>query len=146
MILAIGKMYKDLKYLFLDDIRMPKEVHLYLHRKMYLVKNWIIVRNYDQFVNYIETNGLPYFISFDHDLADEHYVPAEYWKSYETNKQYQESQTYKEKTGYECAKWLVDYCLDNNLECPNFICHSLNPVGKDNINGLLTNFNKLKNK
>ena len=29
----------------------------------------IIVRNYDEFVNCIKENGLPYLISFDNDLG-----------------------------------------------------------------------------
>ena len=45
-----------------------------------------------------------------------------------------------EKTGYHCAMWLVEYCSDNNLMCPSFSCHSMNPVGKDRILGLLNNF------
>lgn len=49
--------------------------------------------------------------------------------------------TYFEKTGYECAKWLVEYCLDNDLDLPLCYVHSMNPVGKDNINNLLKNYN-----
>ena len=58
-------------YLFLDDERIPGNV------------TWItmpgdrayqIVRNYDQFVQHITTNGVPDFVTFDHDLADEHYA------------------------------------------------------------------------
>ena len=64
---------------------------------------------------------------------------------YEKSKEYQEKQQYKEKTGLECAKWLIDYCIDNNQELPNYLCHSQNPVGKDNILGLLDNFNKYEN-
>lgn len=47
-----------------------------------------------------------------------------------------------EKTGYDCAKWLVEYCLDNNLKLPKWNIQSANPVGKDNINGLLLSFSK----
>jgi len=44
------------------------------------------------------------------------------------------------KTGYDCAKWLVNYCIDGNLILPKWNIQSSNPVGKDNINGLLTSF------
>ena len=64
---------------------------------------------------------------------------------YEKSKEYQEKQQYKEKTGLECAKWLIDYCIDNKQKLPNYLCHSQNPVGKDNILGLLDNFNKYEN-
>ena len=43
------------------------------------------------------------------------------------------------KSGYDCAKWLVDYCLDNGITIPNFGVHSANPVGAENIRGLLVN-------
>ena len=42
--------------LFLDDIRKPPDV------------DWFIVRNYNQFIDWIDKNGLPDIISFDHDL------------------------------------------------------------------------------
>ena len=92
--------------------------------------------NYNEFIEWITKNGLPDFISFDHDLADMHYTT--YHLS--TTKEWQDAQLHIEKTGYECAKWLVDYCLDNNFDCPKFYCHSMNPVGKDKINGLLEQF------
>ena len=64
---------------------------------------------------------------------------------YDKSKEWQEKQVHKEKTGYECAKWLIDYCIENNLECPMYVCHSMNPVGRDNILGVLDNFRKYQN-
>lgn len=51
---------------------------------------------------------------------------------------------FKEKTGMEAAKWLVEYCMDNNLNLNNtgILGHSNNPSGKDNIVTLLNNFKK----
>lgn len=49
---------------------------------------------------------------------------------------------YVEKTGYDCAKWLVEYCINNNKSLPKYAIQSANPVGRENINSLLTNFNK----
>lgn len=131
-----------MKKLYLDDFRIPKLSFDYTNNIIYNDKDWDIVTNYDEFVNYIQKNGLPDLISFDHDLADEHYTPAIYWNIYEKSKEYQEKQQYKEKTGLECAKWLIEYCIDNNQKIPNYLCHSQNPVGKDNILGLLDNFIK----
>lgn len=48
----------------------------------------------------------------------------------------------KEKTGMDCAKWLIEYCITNNLKLPKFYCHSMNPIGKDNITSILTQFSK----
>ena len=120
---------KEEKYLFLDDIRHNYDAFNYTNKSMFLQKKWVIVRNYEEFVQYITNNGMPDFISFDHDLADEHY-------------DHDNIQDYKEKTGLECAKWLVDYCIDNNVELPGYFCHSQNPVGKDNIIGYLENYQK----
>jgi hypothetical protein len=52
--------------------------------------------------------------------------------------------SYKEKTGYHCAKWLVEYCLDKNLKLPDFQVHSMNPVGKANIQSYLDNFRRVQ--
>ena len=115
--------------LYLDDFRDPRDSFFYLGKPIYNSSSWKVVRSYDEFVKYINTHGLPSIISFDHDLADEHY---------ETDN----IDEYKEKTGYECAKWLVNYCIDNNTKLPEYLCHSQNPVGKKNIMTLLDNFKK----
>lgn len=127
--------------LYLDDKRIPIHSFEYTKNGIYL-EEWNIVKNYEEFVKYITENEMPEIISFDHDIADEHYTPQEYWHDYEASKAYQESQVYKEKTGYDCAKALVEYCAINNISLPNFICHSMNPVGKDNILNLLNNYKK----
>ena len=121
------------KYLLLDDIRDCQMTFNITKNSIYLLNDWDIVRNYDEFINYILKNGLPSVISFDHDLADEHYVPSEYWDNYDLSKEFQESQSYREKTGNDCAKWLLEYCYENNLKLPQCIVHSANPVGADNI-------------
>lgn len=126
-------------FLFLDDIREPEHAFEYTKQEMFLNQGWEVVRNFDEFKSHIEKNGLPNFISFDHDLADTHYTPEYLWTDYDKSKEWQE-QLQKEKTGYECAVWLVDYCIDNNLQLPKYYCHSMNPVGKDKIVGLLRSF------
>jgi|GEM_PF-175675 len=129
--------------LWLDDIRNP---FLNNENKVPNVKGKLIwVLNYEQFVEWITKFGMPDIISFDHDLADEHYTPEQYWSDYQASKEYQEAQSYVEKTGYDCAKWLVDYCMDNDLDLPIYFIHSANPVGADNIKGLLDNYNKFRN-
>lgn len=134
------------KLLWLDDLRNPflndegKVPTIYKHVE------WVL--NYEQFVSWITKFGLPGAISFDHDLADEHYTPEIYWTDYEKSKEYQEKveMNYQEKTGLDCAKWLVDYCMDNNSDLPIFYSHSANPVGRDNILGLLNNYYKFNDK
>lgn len=114
------------RLLFLDDIRYPKDAYQYTGQEVFQREDWHIVRNYQAFVDRILEKRLPDMISFDHDLAD-------------LKKINQES---VEKTGYDCAKWLIEYCMDYNLKLPPYYCHSMNPVGKQNIESLLNNFKK----
>lgn len=127
----IGEIRKEIKkiggkLLWIDDIRDP-----FLDKEGKVPKeaseiHWVL--KYHQFVDWITENGLPDIISFDHDLSDIH-----------INKS-----TYKEKTGMDCAKWLVEYCMDKDLDLPQFYVHSANPVGADNINGVLNNYKKFR--
>jgi len=123
--------------LYLDDYRIPRDSYVYTHNALYVLRPWQIARSYEEFVSFINTQGLPDLISFDHDLADEHYREHTSILDYE-----KDSSNYKEKTGFECAKWLVNYCIDNNKKLPEFLCHSMNPIGKENILSLLNQFKK----
>lgn len=131
---------KTLKYkLFLDDMREPAEVANYTNNEIYN-SHWIIVRNFDQFTETIERyfdrfKILPEVISFDHDLADTHYDELNSGCDIDYS-------NLKEKTGYDCAKWLVDVCIENKLKLPEYLVHSMNPVGKVNILSYLVNAEK----
>jgi hypothetical protein len=116
--------------LWLDDIRNPFENVENKVPKTESGKSYEIhwVKNYDQFIDWITKFGLPTTISFDHDLSFEHYT--------------MESGPYEEKTGLDCAKWVVNYCMDNGKILPKFYVHSANPVGYANIMSLLHNFKK----
>ena len=119
--------------LFLDDLRMPKDVYGYYRQKIYLDEDWAIVRNYQEFTTIIEEKGIPDFISFDHDLADEHYGEMG------SGCQYDE---YQEKTGYQCAIWLAEYVVDKMKPLPDYKVHSMNPIGRENIIHYLENVRK----
>jgi hypothetical protein len=131
--------------LFLDDIRTPFDCIKYMKsdvRHIYEDENWDVVRCYDDFVGYIQHFGVPDVISFDHDLADEHYDSEMYSLSNSYNEKYS---MFKEKTGYECAKWLCEYCLENKQQLPLYVVHSMNPIGKQNILSVLDSYKqKLK--
>jgi hypothetical protein len=102
--------------LFIDDIRDPFDL---CWKKECVINNCLViwVRNYKNFCSWINSNGLPTAINFDHDLGEK-------------------------KTGYDCALFLVNYCLDHSLQIPIWATHSSNPVGKENINMLLSNYKK----
>lgn len=111
--------------LWLDDIRNP---YLNLEGKVPEGCDKIIwARSYEEFTELIELFGLPDLVSFDHDLGD--VLDKEDFE-------------WVEKTGYDCAKWLVDYCADREHTLPRCYIHSGNTVGVDNIKSYLNNFIK----
>ena len=65
-----------LKCLLLDDDvkRTPSAIYGYTQNSVYLEEQWDIVRNYNEFVKYVEDNGVPHIFSTDHDLADIHKI------------------------------------------------------------------------
>ncbi|HTE33833.1 MAG TPA: cyclic-phosphate processing receiver domain-containing protein [Chryseolinea sp.] len=106
-----------MRKLFLDDVRSVDMIYQKSDEKGFLV-----VRSYKEFVSYIQTNGLPDFISFDNDLglgANGELAPD----------------------GYAAAKWLV-YESGLDLSKLEFKVHSANPVAAEQIKGLLTNYIK----
>jgi hypothetical protein len=104
-------------------------------------KDWVIVRNFHQFVNYIEKYGLPDYISFDHDLGFEH-TRYYFENGGHENPPDPLKADFKEKTGYDATKWLVDFCVENEKPLPLWHVHSHNPVGSENIRTYLKNAEK----
>ena len=49
---------------------------------------------------------------------------------------------FTEKTGYDCAKYLVEFCATNGLSVPQYVVHSMNHIGKENIISYLESFKK----
>lgn len=121
-------------HLFLDDERVPSNV---LWVDLPRDKVFEIVRNYAQFVQMIETRGVPAFVTFDHDLCEEHYHVM--LKEHNTSYTYDDGDMVKtfhygsEPTGFDCAKWLVDFCVANDVPFPRYEVHSMNPAGKERI-------------
>lgn len=100
------------RWLFLDDVRNATP------------ERWDIVRSYNAFVKYLQTQPVPPVISFDHDLGIEHYPTTE--QSYDDKIDYS---SYKEKTGYDAALWAIE-----NDKLPKIaLVHSYNIVGARNI-------------
>ena len=107
--------------LWLDDARNPFE-HDWLNfspigKDVHV--EWVMTQQ--DFQDYIMVNGLPDAICFDHDLGTGN------------------------GDGYECAKWLCEYCMTFNKELPKYAIQSANPVGKENIDRYLKNFIKSRN-
>lgn len=108
--------------MFLDDVRDPPD------------GDWVVVRSYIDAISYMMLHDCPQFISFDHDLGLEHYagMPS------------------TEKTGFDVAKWMIETDLDRLRRwIPGdfaFTTHSMNPVGRENIVGLMTAYLSVRDK
>ena len=97
---------------WVDDLRNPDD---FLKRDKGDTVVWI--KDFSSFVSRINSMGLPDVVWFDHDLGEG-------------------------KSGKDCADFLVDYCLDKGERLPEYNSQSQNPVGRENILGLLDSYNK----
>ena len=113
--------------LYLDDVRTPKN------------DEWIVIRNYEEFVSKIRLAGLENFevISLDHDLGNTAMV--EYYTNVRNNYTLEYSNIL-EKTGYDAAKFLVAESMNKNIPLPQIYVHSANPIGSANIMGYVNNY------
>jgi hypothetical protein len=111
---------------YLDDKRSPDMSHN-INRGLgieYSNDKWVIVRDYFEFVKFVSKNfdnvGL---ISFDHDLA-----------CFKDGVEY---------TGKSAVDFLINFCIDNNKDFPNWYVHTDNTVGRSNIIGIILNYIKV---
>jgi hypothetical protein len=125
--------------IFLDDFRHPYDAFNIWKDTDFLKLKWVIVRSHDEFAKTItdrHSNGeWPAIIAFDHDLSDEHYdmdfSDMNYLKT-------------TIPTGYHSAEWLIDFCVQNNLDLPGFKVHSQSTSGRKNITDVLEKFSASK--
>lgn len=86
---------------------------------------FLIIRSYSEAIGWMRQNGCPDYISFDHDLGSNDKLD-----------------------GIDIAKWIVERDLDTKGDfIPEdfaFCVHSANPIGRENIEGLLHNYIKAK--
>ena len=78
-------------------------------------------KNYDDFVSCVMGLGVKIsncIVHFDHDLGEE-------------------------KSGYDCAKWLIDWCLGHGYIAPDHDIQSSNPVGRQNIESVFKSYWKV---
>lgn len=131
--------------LYLDDVRNPADSfaggpYLFPGNRIYVDKQWTVVRNYNDFVAKIYSEGLPDTVSFDHDLADEHM--QHYFTKVVTLGADPSKESFKEKTGYDAALFLLNYVEQNNLLLPEYHIHSFNPAGAKAIKELLSDYER----
>lgn len=102
---------------FLDDER---EIDFIKNKVDVDSYEWIVMRNYFDFVDYVDENfDKVKLISFDHDIDSFDEGGLEW-------------------TGRDAARYLIDKCQDgDNHEkdyvFPDFLVHSMNNIGRQNI-------------
>lgn len=113
--------------IYLDDVRTP------LH------PDWVVVRDYHEFVAKVEEVGLEniHIISLDHDLGDQ--AMYEYYTNVKNNYSL-DYNNIQEKTGYDCCKYLVTKSIDTGIPLPTVYVHSANPIGSANMLGYINNY------
>jgi len=115
-----------MKKLFIDDLRMPfdtwdmsqKEIQDQLDRE-----GWVVVKTSAEAIDWLKQNGIPEFITFDHDLG----IPS--MGQYDTV--------------IPIINFIIDSVLNGTLKLPDnftYQIHSGNPVGRENIKGKLDGF------
>jgi len=120
------------QYIYLDDVRTPTQGVGEDNRP------WVIVRSYDEFVEKVNEIGLENIqaISLDHDLGDS---AMSEWKNNVYHNYKLDYDNITEKTGYDCAKWLVEQWMDNK-PVVTVMTHSANAIGSANIMGYINNY------
>ena len=102
--------------IFIDDVRKPEK---YVNTNLNKV---VCAATYDEFVVVLNKLFNKYKhideIWFDHDLGDH------------------------SGTGLECAKYLVEFCMNNDMQLPEYHIQSANVVGKQNIDSYLKSYLK----
>ncbi len=111
----VGLIKKHREKVFLDDIRMPIDIYPTTKNR-----DWVIIRDFEAFKKYINSNPIPFYISFDNDLGE-----------------------FEDKTpkpeGVDVVKWIV---FEKELDISNtdFKVHSANTARRDYIEGTMNNW------
>jgi hypothetical protein len=128
------------KLIWLDDTRrptadMPMNIFTDIFGKGDVDTIWI--QSFSDFVEEIHTNGVPDYISFDYDLALPNHL-----KRVQGGLSKRKSRKLKayEKNGYDCAKFLGDFCTENHIRFPIYFIHSENKQGKAEIDNIIRDY------
>lgn len=102
--------------LWVDDARNPMEDDWMNFSPIGRNCKVIWAQSYQEAIDFLEKEW-PDAICLDHDLGEE-------------------------KSGYDIAKYIVDRCIDEDKKLPEFASQSANPVGRENIITLLSNYKR----
>lgn len=120
-------MKKDMTYkVFIDDKLRPIDIYYKTNNPIYH-DEIVHCRNYDEFVQCVEERfkdgSYPGFVSFDYLLTN---VMMQITDTYEVH---YNDEAYAQD-GVDCANWLVNFMLKNNLPLPKYIVHDTNTRGR----------------
>jgi len=93
-----------------------KKVKLFIDESRTTPNGFIRIHSYDEFIKYITKNRLPDFISFNNEEEN--------------------------KLGIDCAKWLIEYCLNYWLPLPEFSVHTEHSNEENSVKSILMNYKK----
>lgn len=102
--------------LWVDDARNPMEDDWMNFNPIGRNCKVVWAQSYQEAIDFLEKEW-PDAICLDHDLGEE-------------------------KSGYDIAKYIVDRCIDEDKKLPEFASQSANPVGRENIITLLSNYKR----
>ena len=102
--------------LWVDDTRNPMEDDWMNFSPIGRNCKVVWAQSYQEAIDFLEKEW-PDAICLDHDLGEE-------------------------KSGYDIAKYIVDRCIDEGKKLPEFASQSANPVGRENIITLLSNYKR----
>lgn len=102
--------------LWVDDARNPMEDDWMNFSPIGRNCKVVWAQSYQEAIDFLEKEW-PDAICLDHDLGEE-------------------------KSGYDIAKYIVDRCIDEGKKLPEFASQSANPVGRENIITLLSNYKR----
>lgn len=98
--------------LFIDDVRFPYVIYPSRNQA------FVVARNVAEAKGLVLRGGMPYYISFDHDLGGD-------------------------ETVMEFLRWLAyDFYDKNTMEIPQYRIHSANSVGAKNIESFMESWKK----
>lgn len=101
---------------WVDDTRNPEDYFTPDELDYYYNVFWL--KDFDMFKFYIEHLDMPDIVYLDHDLGEG-------------------------KNGYDCVKFLVEFCDENSLDLPVVKTQSANPVGVKNILSYVESYRKV---
>jgi len=82
---------------------------------------WVICRSSVEAIKFVAENELPFQMSLDHDLGEN-------------------------DTAMIFVHWLIEHCIDLDVDLPYYCVHSANPVGVVNLMSLMDAYQKSRRK